>query len=231
MPDLTLKQRIDAVEARIAKALQRVGRDRSHLTLVAVSKKFSAEVLRDAYTQGLRIFGENYIQEFAAKKPGLGDMPEAQFHLIGHLQSNKARTAVELFQVIQTVDSGKLLERLDRACADAGHKRDVLLEIKLAEEENKQGAAPEDIPALLDAAARHRNVRVTGLMTMPPWSNDAETSRPYFNHLAQLAKRYSLPELSMGMSNDFEVAIEEGATIIRVGTAIFGARPKPAVDA
>jgi PLP dependent protein len=230
-PDLTLKQRIDAVEVRIAKALQRVGRDRSHLTLVAVSKKFSAEVLRDAYAQGLRIFGENYIQEFAAKKPGLGEMPEAQFHLIGHLQSNKARMAVELFQVIQTVDSGKLLERLDRACTEAGHHRDVLLEIKLAEEENKQGAAPEDIPALLDAAARCRNVRVTGLMTIPPWSQDAETSRPYFKRLAQLANRYSLPELSMGMSNDFEVAIEEGATIIRVGTAIFGARPKPAVDA
>lgn len=228
--DLNLKHRIEAVEIRIAQALQRAGRNRSQLTLVAVSKKFSAEVLREGYAHGLRIFGENYVQEFAAKKPSLGNLPEARFHLIGHLQANKVRVAVELFQVIQTIDSGKLLERLDRACAGTGQTRTVLLEINLGAEQNKEGANPEDIPDLLAAAARCRNVQVTGLMAIPPWSEDAELSRPYFRRLAQLAKLYSLAELSMGMSNDFEVAIEEGATIIRVGTALFGARPKPPAE-
>lgn len=218
------------MESRILDALRRAGRHRSQVTLVAVSKKFSAEVLREAYTHGLRIFGENYVQEFAAKKPALGDLPDARFHLIGHLQANKVRVAVELFQVIETIDSGRLLERLDRVCGEMGQTRDVLLEIKLGAEESKDGATPEEIPALLDAAARCRNVKVVGLMTIPPWSDDAELSRPYFKRLAQIAKQHSLTELSMGMSNDFEVAIEEGATVIRVGTALFGARPKPPAE-
>ena len=218
------------MENRIARALLRTGRNRSQITLVAVSKKFSAEVLRAGYSQGLRIFGENYVQEFATKKMALGDLPEAKFHLIGHLQSNKVRLAAELFQVVQTIDSGKLLERLDRVCGEAAQTMDALLEIKLAGEESKDGASPEDIPMLLDAASRCRNVRVRGLMTMPPWSEDAELSRPYFRRLAQLAKQHSLTELSMGMSNDFEIALEEGATIIRVGTALFGARPKPSAE-
>jgi PLP dependent protein len=228
--DLEFAQRIAAVENRISQAVHRAARNRSQVTLVAVTKKFSAEVLSAAYAEGLRAFGENYVQEFAAKRPALGDFPEARFHLIGHLQSNKARIAVELFQVIETIDSGKLMERLDRACGETGQTMDVLLEIKLAAEETKTGAPPENIPALLDAGARCRNLRVAGLMTIPPWSEDAELSRPYFRRLAQLARQHSLAELSMGMSNDFEVAIEEGATIIRVGTALFGPRLKPAAE-
>jgi pyridoxal phosphate enzyme (YggS family) len=228
--DLDFTQRIAAVEDRISQAVHRAGRNRSQVTLVAVTKKFSAEVLRVAYAQGLRVFGENYVQEFLMKKPALGDLPEAEFHLIGHLQSNKTRIAVELFKVIQTIDSGKLMERLDRTCGETGQTMDVLLEIKLAEEETKTGALPEDIPTLLNSAAKCRNLHVTGLMTIPPWSEDAELSRPYFRRLARLARQHSLAELSMGMSNDFEVAIEEGATIIRVGTALFGPRPKPAVE-
>jgi hypothetical protein len=193
---------------------------------VAVSKKFSAERLREAYRAGMRIFGENYVQEFAEKRPQIGDL-DAKFHLIGHLQSNKARQACELFDVIQTVDSTRLLRRLEPAAAERGRTLEVLLEIKLSAEQSKSGARPEDIPDLLSAAGTCPHLKLTGLMTMPPWSEDPEHSRPYFQELAHLARRCGLPQLSMGMSDDFEAAIEEGATIIRVGTALFGARPKP----
>ncbi len=194
---------------------------------MAVSKKFSAAAIRDAYQAGLREFGENYVQEFAEKRAELYGLEDARFHLIGHLQSNKARVACDLFQVIQTADSAKLLQRLDAAAAQSNNTPDVLIEVKLSEEENKSGASPEDLPGLLDTAAKCARITVSGLMTMPPWSTDAEQSRPYFQRLAELGRRYQLPRLSMGMSGDFEVAIEEGASIIRVGTALFGKRPKP----
>jgi PLP dependent protein len=194
---------------------------------VAVSKKFSASAIRQAYDLGLRDFGENYVQEFAGKWPELSDLSDARFHLIGHLQSNKARTACELFSVIQTADSPKLLRRLDASAKELHRQLEVLLEIRLSEEPAKAGADAREIPDLLEAAHSCANLKVTGLMTMPPWSEDAERSRPYFKRLAELARRYQLGSLSMGMSNDFEVAIEEGATIIRVGTALFGKRPPP----
>lgn len=208
-------------------AAERSGRKRSDVVLVAVSKKFSADRIREAYQAGLREFGENYVQEFAAKRPQLQDLDGARFHLIGHLQSNKAAQACELFDVIQTADSVKLLERLDRAAGERGTRTEVLLEIKLSDEDAKSGADPALIPDVLNGAAACSNIRVTGLMTMPPWSTDAERSRPYFRRLAQLGREYGLAEISMGMSNDFEVAIEEGATLIRIGTALFGPRPKP----
>jgi hypothetical protein len=144
------------------------------------------------------------------------------------LQSNKARLACELFHVIQTVDSSKLIKRLDAAAAEGGVKIEAMLEVKLSKEESKSGADPEEIPALVDAAASCANLTLTGLMTMPPWSEDAEQSRPYFRKLAQLGREYKLAKLSMGMSGDLETAIEEGGTIVRVGTALFGKRPKPA---
>lgn len=194
---------------------------------MAVTKKFSAERIREAYAAGLRVFGENYVQEFAEKRVHLLDLPAAQYHLIGHLQTNKARLATEIFNVIQTADSPKLLQRLNAAAEEKGSILEVLLEIKLSAEENKSGTSPEEIPVLLRAASALPYIRVSGLMTMPPWSEDAEQSRPYFRRLAELASKHNLPQLSMGMSNDFEVGIEEGATIIRVGTALFGARPKP----
>jgi pyridoxal phosphate enzyme (YggS family) len=221
-----LRNRIQAVEHRLAGAVQKAGRRRSDIQLVAVTKKFSSAVLQEAYQAGLREFGENYVQEFATKRLQIGDLPQVRYHLIGHLQSNKARIAATLFDVIQTVDSPKLLQRLNDAAGEQGKHLELLLEIKLSDEASKTGARPEEIPAVLQSAARCQNVRVSGLMTMPPWSEDAELSRPYFRSLAALARQYSLPELSMGMSNDFEVAIEEGATIVRVGTALFGARPK-----
>lgn len=219
------------MEARIETALQRSGRERSEINLVAVTKKFSAQSIREGYQAGLREFGENYVQEFAGKRGELGDLPGARFHLIGHLQSNKARLACELFQVIETVDSTKLLERLNAAAGERNLQIEVLLEIKLSDEDAKTGASPEQIPELLASARSCPRLRISGLMTMPPWSEDAERSRPYFQRLAELARRHELPQLSMGMSTDLEVAIEEGATIVRVGTALFGPRPKPAASA
>ncbi len=194
---------------------------------MAVTKKFSAQTIREAYEAGLREFGENYVQEFADKRVELGAIAGTRFHLIGHLQSNKVKLASELFEVVQTADSPKLLRRLDAAAAERQRTIEVLLEVKLSEEESKSGASPQQLPELLSAARECPHLRLTGLMTMPPWSDDAEHSRPYFQELAGLARKYALPTLSMGMSGDFEVAIEEGATLIRVGTALFGNRPKP----
>jgi len=147
----------------------------------------------------------------------------ARFHLIGHLQSNKTAKAAELFQVVQTVDTAKLARRL----AAEGKPLDVMIEVKLSEEQSKSGADPEEIPALIEAISGCPNLRLLGLMTMPPWTTNAEESRPYFVRLRELGDQHGLKQLSMGMSNDFEVAIEEGATMIRVGTALFGPRQKP----
>lgn len=215
------------MEDRIQRAAQRCGRKREAITLLAVSKKFPAERLAIAYQAGLHEFGENYVQEFADKSPALAGLAAARYHLIGHLQSNKARLAAELFQVIQTVDSPKLLSRINQAAQEQGATIEAMIEVKLSTEESKSGADPALIPALLDAAAACPHISLTGLMTMPPWSEDPEHSRPYFRQLAALARQYNLPKLSMGMSGDLETAIEEGATILRVGTALFGKRPKP----
>lgn len=220
-----IESRLAAVEQRITAALKRSGRARSEITLVAVSKKFSATAIQSAYEAGLRNFGENYVQEFQEKWEKLQPLTGACFHLIGHLQSNKAKVACELFNIVQTVDSPKLLQRLDAAAALLNRTMEVLLEVKLSDEESKSGANTTEIPQLLDTAANCSRLRVTGLMTVPPWSENPEAARPYFQKLAKLAGDYKLSQLSMGMSNDFETAIEEGATIIRVGTAIFGKRP------
>jgi pyridoxal phosphate enzyme (YggS family) len=220
----TLRERLAAVQARIREASARARRDPSEITLVAVTKIFPADAVRQAWQLGLRVFGENYVQEFEEKRPALADLEGARFHLIGHLQSNKARKAAELFDAVQTVDSAKLARRLD----EAGKPLDVMLEVKLSPEQSKSGASPEDLPALIDAVSACRHLRLLGLMTMPPWSDDPELSRPYFRRLRELAVRHKLRELSMGMSHDLEAAIEEGATLVRVGTALFGRRPRKA---
>jgi PLP dependent protein len=224
----TFESRLKSVEERIQQAVAKSGRLRSDITLVAVSKKFSSIHMRAAYQAGLRVFGENYVQEFAGKHSDLSDLADTRFHLIGHLQSNKARVACDLFDVVQTADSVKLLQRLNDACAEKQRQLEVMLEVRLSPEDSKTGALPQELPPLLAAAANCPHLTVTGLMTMPPWHTDPEHSRPYFQQLAGLAKQFALPKLSMGMSGDFEVAIEEGATLIRVGTALFGSRPKPA---
>lgn len=219
-----LKEKLDQVESRIAQAAARSGRRRSEIQLVAVTKKFPAATIREAYSVGLRDFGENYVQEFELKRAELDDCAGARYHFIGHLQSNKTKKAAEIFEVIHTVDSAKIARRLDAEAGEAGLQ--VLIEVKLSTEPAKAGAEPGDVPALVEAIRGCPHLRLLGLMTMPPWSDDAEVSRPYFARLRELAGKNNLQHLSMGMSHDLEVAIEEGATIVRVGTALFGPRRK-----
>jgi pyridoxal phosphate enzyme (YggS family) len=218
----SVQDRLSEIEGRIARALARVNRRRPDLTLVAVTKVFPASVILAGYEAGLRDFGENYVQEFERKKPELSGLDGARFHMIGHLQSNKARLGGELFDVVQTVDTLKVARRLN----DCRRELEIFIEVKLSEEATKRGAPAADVPALAEAISGLENLRLSGLMTMPPWSSDPETARPYFARLREMAGKLGLPGLSMGMSNDFEVAIEEGATHIRVGSALFGPRPK-----
>lgn len=217
-----LPERLTQVEQRIQAAVARAGRKRSDVTLVAVTKKFSADLIREAHSLGLRHFGENYVQEFETKHGAVKDLADATFHFIGHLQSNKARAAAQIFQVVETVDTPKLARRLN----DVSTQLEVMIEVKLSEETSKAGAKPDELPALIGAVRECPLLHLSGLMTMPPWSDDAEESRPYFRRLAELGRLHGIEKLSMGMSHDFEAAIEEGATHIRVGTALFGARPK-----
>jgi pyridoxal phosphate enzyme (YggS family) len=219
-----LSQNLDEVRNRIEAAATRSGRKAQEITLMAVTKKFPASFIFDAYYLGVRHFGENYVQEFETKHAEVAGLTDAHFHLIGHLQSNKTRPAAALFHVIQTIDAPKIAKRLD----GEGKTLDVMLEVKLSPEQSKAGADPESLDELVAAVHDCRNLKLVGLMTMPPWTDDAEPSRPYFARLRQLAEKYKLPQLSMGMSHDFEVAIEEGSTLIRVGTALFGPRPRPA---
>ena len=215
-----MRERLAAVRERIARAAERARRDPAEITLLAVTKLFPAAVIREAWELGLREFGENYVQEFERKAPEVADLAGTRFHLIGHLQSNKSQKAVELFQAIQTVDSPKLARRLN----DAGRALDVMLEVKVSGEEAKSGADPAALAELIEAVRGCGNLRLLGLMTMPPWTEDAEASRPYFRRLRELAEQHGLRQLSMGMSHDLEAAIEEGATCVRVGTALFGKR-------
>ncbi len=226
------------MESRIAAAASRAGRQRSEILLVAVTKKFPSATIREAYALGLRDFGENYLQEFEAKRGDLAHCPGARYHFIGHLQSNKTKKAAEIFDVIHTVDSAKIARRLDGEFGAPGGTSgrqsgthsgiDVLIEVKLSNEPAKAGAAPGEVPGLVEAIRGCTHLKLLGLMTMPPWSEDAGKSRPYFARLRELAGQNGLPHLSMGMSHDLEVAIEEGATIVRVGTALFGPRNKTA---
>ncbi len=189
---------------------------------MAVTKTFSASAIEEAYAAGLRVFGENYVQEFEKKAPLLPELPMASFHLIGHLQANKVRKAGDLFQAIQTVDSEKLARRLN----ELGKPLEVMIEVKLSDESSKHGTLPDDLSSIVDAVRNCENLTLNGLMTIPPWTEKGEDSRPFFTQLRELAVHHGLQKLSMGMSNDFNVAIEEGATHIRIGTALFGSRTK-----
>ncbi len=221
--DFTLLERnLADVRERIAKAAARVRRDAAGVTVIAVTKVFPVSAIREAYALGLREFGENYVQEYEGKAPDVAQLAGARVHFIGHLQSNKSKKASEIFACIQTVDSAKLARRLD----EAGKALDVMLEVKLSPEQAKAGADPAELPGLIAAVRECANLRLLGLMTMPPWDANAELSRPYFRRLKELAVAHGLPHLSMGMSHDLEVAIEEGATFVRVGTALFGKRKK-----
>jgi pyridoxal phosphate enzyme (YggS family) len=215
--------RLTEVRERIEKACARAHRAPGSVKLLAVTKVFGPEVILEAYAAGLREFGENYVQEMERKFPAVSNLEGARFHLIGHLQSNKTKKAAQMFASVDTVDAPKLAARLDAE----GKPLDAMIEVKLSEEESKSGAAEADVPAIVEAIRATKNLRLTGLMTVPPWSEDAELSRPYFARLAEIAARHGIPELSMGMSHDLETAIEEGATWVRVGTALFGRRKKP----
>lgn len=217
-----LGERLATVRDRIARAAERAHRDPASVLLLAVTKVFPASAIREAYQLGLRDFGENYVQEFDSKAPQVADLAGARFHFIGHLQSNKTRRAAELFHAIQTVDSAKIARRLD----EAARPLNIMLEVKLSGEDAKSGAAPENLPALIAAVRQCPNLRLIGLMTMPPWSEDPEAPRQIFRRLRELAELHGLPQLSMGMSHDLETAIEEGSTCVRVGTSLFGKRIK-----
>lgn len=228
-PDIA--SRLDHVRSRIAQAAATAHRSPHDVRLVAVSKTFPLDLIRAAVAAGQEDFGENRVQEALQKIAGSADL-SIRWHLIGPLQSNKARKAAEHFAWVHSVDSLSLLQRLDAAAAAAGAHPKLLVQVDLAGEPTKHGALPSALPAIFDAARGCRAAQVVGLMVLPPWVEDAERARSYFQQLRQLRDRLRdggvpgemLRELSMGMSHDFEAAVQEGATIVRIGTAIFGRR-------
>ena len=231
--DATIAANLQSVTSRIGAAARRAGRDPSDVQLIAVSKTFGADHVRAAWAAGQRDFGENKVQEALQKIGETADM-EIRWHLIGHLQSNKAKKAVAPFACIHSVDSVDLLRKMDAAAREQGASPDVLVQIDLAGEATKFGAGAGEARRILDAALEARAVRVAGLMLIPPWNEDQEQTRPWFVRLRELRDAWrgegvrpdALRHLSMGMSHDFEAAIEEGATLVRVGTAIFGKRTR-----
>jgi pyridoxal phosphate enzyme (YggS family) len=243
---MTLAANLARIRQQIAEACRRAHRPETDVALMAVTKTHPAEAVLVAYAAGLRLFGENRVQEWQEKLPALqrlfdaaqsdspsaqdsAQAPDAEFHLIGPLQSNKTARAVELFHAIDAVDSLRIATRLDAAARALDKRLPILIEIKLSHEESKHGISPAELPALLAGLAPLENLIPAGLMTVPPWAEDPERTRPYFRELrhlrdASLAAWPTLTQLSMGMSNDFAVAIEEGSTCIRIGNALFGTR-------
>ncbi|HEY6369987.1 MAG TPA: YggS family pyridoxal phosphate-dependent enzyme [Candidatus Sulfotelmatobacter sp.] len=234
---MSILENITLLHERIAEAARRTGRRPEEIVLMAVTKTHAPERIREAHAAGLCLFGENRVQEFAGKASALADLPGVKWHMIGHLQTNKAGKAAELFGAVDSVDSVKLVEKLDAAARSMGKTLGVLIEINVGGEAAKSGVSPDsrDLENLLLAAPRFEALEVRGLMTVPPFTDDPEDARPYFRKLRELrtsiaARRLpaiNMDTLSMGMSHDFEVAIGEGSTCVRVGTAIFGDRPRP----
>lgn len=227
----TVRERAARVAEQIARAAQRSGRQGSDIRLVGASKMQPAALIGEALEAGVTAFGENYVQEAEEK---IRAYPQAEWHLIGKLQRNKVKKAVSLFAWIQTVDSAEILEEISRRAAEGHRVIPVLLEVNLGEEESKAGVAEGQVIRLVEAARELPGVTLKGLMAIPPWADDLEGSRPYFRRLREILARCvslggagaGMTELSMGMSNDFEAAIEEGATMVRVGTALFGSRAR-----
>ncbi|HET6363532.1 MAG TPA: YggS family pyridoxal phosphate-dependent enzyme [Nitrospirota bacterium] len=227
---MSIADNLKTVTDRIASAAKSSGRDLSSVKLVVVTKTVGVDRIREAVDAGASILGENRVQEAKEKIEKLG--PIASWHLIGHLQTNKAKYAVKLFYLIHSVDSLELAKEIDKQAAKIGKVQDVLIEVSISGEASKAGVAPENAAALIKDAVKLKNISIKGLMTIPPFSDNPEDSRPYFKKLRELSESVerenipgvSMKELSMGMSGDFEVAIEEGSTMVRVGTAIFGKR-------
>jgi len=226
-----IRDNLAHIAETIAQTANKAGRSPEEITLVAVSKTIGIDLIQEAMDNGQMLFGENYLQEAADKIPAVP--PAVTWHFIGHLQSNKARQAVELFHVIETVDRWKIAQALDSHARSLKKPMSVLLQVNVGREKQKSGVLPEETETLLRQVAQETELRVLGLMTMPPFSSDPEKSRPYFKELRKLAQRLATlnlfadnahVQLSMGMSHDYPVAIEEGATLVRIGTALFGPR-------
>lgn len=232
--DVSISENIAKLQERIANAAKRAARNADEIALMVVTKTHPPERIREAYDAGLRLFGENRVQEFVGKASALASLPGAEWHMIGHLQTNKAGKAVELFGAVDSVDSLKLAEKLNAAAQTFGKKLAILIEINIGGEEAKSGVArgSQELEDLLNAAPRLEALEFRGLLTVPPYTDDPEGARPYFRKLRELRDTIAsrkLPAisgevLSMGMSHDFEIAIEEGSTCVRVGTSIFGER-------
>lgn len=233
---MSIAENAARVRGQIDSAARRAGRSPDEIALMAVSKMFPPQHIHEAYQAGLRLFGENRVQEFAGKAESLKQLGEAEWHLVGHLQTNKAARAAELFSAIDSVDSFKLVQKLNSASGELGKRLPVLIEINVGGESAKSGVGPEshELEEVLQAAPQLEHLKICGLMTIPPFTDDPQQARPYFRSLRKLrdqiaARRLSnvgMQVLSMGMSHDFEVAIEEGSTCVRIGTAIFGERAK-----
>ena len=227
---MAIRENVEKIKERIEKAAQRAGRKPEDIILLAASKTQPPEKIVEAYQAGIRYFGENRVQEGIKKIEALSDLKDIHWHLIGGLQTNKAKYAVKYFELIHSLDREALADELDKRAEKIGKTQDVLIEVNVGEEETKYGVKPENLEKLFEYSLQKENLRILGLMCIPPYFEDPEKSRPYFAMLIdmkeQLEKKFnvSLPHLSMGMSHDFEVAIEEGATIVRIGTAIFGER-------
>jgi PLP dependent protein len=230
---MSITENLARLHDQITQVCRRANRPESEVALMAVSKVHPVEMIREAYAAGQRLFGENRVQEFQEKSSHVKDLADANFHLIGPLQSNKTSKAAELFDAIDAVDSLKIAQRLSSSAQTLGKTLPILIEVKLSHEESKHGLDPSELPALLAAIEDLPSITAVGLMTVPPWSEDPEPARPYFRELRRLRDQSldrfpHLTQLSMGMSNDFIVAIEEGSTCVRIGTAIFGRRvPRP----
>lgn len=227
-----IARNLEKLKNSIAVTARRCGRDENSIRLVAVSKRFPAEAVAEAYRAGHILFGENYIQEAEEKYSVVS--PEVRFHFIGHLQTNKAKTAAEIFSMVETVDRKKLAVALNKHLTALGRKQDILIQVNIGGDSNKSGTEPAETRQLLEDIATLPMLRPRGLMTMPPFTDDPEDARPYFRELRLLAESLAAEnlfsdnknvELSMGMTNDYRIAIEEGATLVRIGTAIFGERP------
>ena len=223
------KENVQKIKERIERACKRVGRDPGEVTILAASKTRTPEEIREVFEAGIRLFGENRVQEARDKIPLLSDL-SIEWHMIGHLQRNKVKYAVNLFDVVESLDSKELADELEKRLSKVGKRMRVFIEVKLSPEETKHGCSPEEVLELARYVLSLEHLKLEGLMTVPPYFEDLELVRPYFRKLREIrdnledALGVNFPHLSMGMSHDFEVAVEEGATIVRIGTAIFGLR-------
>ncbi|WP_163327647.1 YggS family pyridoxal phosphate-dependent enzyme [Desulfurobacterium thermolithotrophum] len=226
---MEIRENVKRIKERIEKACERAKRSPDEVFILAASKTRAPEEIRKAFEAGIKLFGENRVQEAREKIPLLSDLP-IEWHMIGHLQKNKVKYAVNLFEVIESVGSKELADELEKRLSKIGKKLEVFIEVKLSPEETKHGCSPNEVEELARYVLELKHLDLKGLMTVPPYFEDVELVRPYFRRLREIRDRLEdslgmkIPHLSMGMSHDFEVAVEEGATIVRIGTAIFGPR-------